>query len=319
MLTELQIARAEDKTNTKSVLDLTTCLLLRFHKTGIIRKGNIAKIQTEANKQRLGLNKKILSSTNYDQLLLIARDCRRYSKRRQIPGSPFAEGTHLVPLPLVDDLNDKISNATQAYNRFADLFVEEYPTLLAEARVELKDQFEPSNYFDVSTQSGRAVLRSRFWVERRWFDWSPTNESKVSSAIAFQERQRQTNEIQDMALQVKAALRMGLKKLIDHLVERLTPGPGGSRKQFAPTTVTKVVDFLELFSARNVVGDSELALLAKQAEEILSGQTIADIKANEEIAAVVATKMTDVKGLLDKLVQDMPERMINLDDEEDDD
>lgn len=314
---EIKAARAEDKA-TRNVLDLTTCLLLRFHKTGIIRKGNLTKIQTIANKDRLGLRKKILSSDNYDQLLLIARDCRRYAKQRQIPGSPFAEGTHLIPLPLVDDLNDKITNAEQAYSRFADTFVGEYSGLLEEARTELKDQFEPLNYFSTD-EAGRRDLRSRFWVERRWFDWSPSSDKKVSKAVAYQERQRQTSEIQDMALQVKAALRIGLKKLIDHLVERLTPSSGGNRKQFAPTTVTKVVDFLELFSARNVVGDSELALLADQAKEILGGQSIADIKENEELAAVVATKMSGVKGILDKLVQDLPERAINLDDDSDDD
>jgi len=316
---KVQAARAEDAKAARSanVLDLTTCLLLRFHKTGIIRKGNLAKIQTLANKERLGLRKKILSSDNYDQLLLIARDCRRYAKKRQVPGSPFAEGTHLIPLPLVDDLNDKIANAERGYNQFADLYVREYAGLLEEAKVELKDQWDASNYFDTD-ERGRRNLRSRFWVERRWFDWTPSSDKKVSKAIAYQERQRQTSEIQDMATQVKAALRVGLKKLIDHLVERLTPGPGGSRKQFAPTTVTKVMDFLELFSARNVVGDSELALLADQAKEILGGQTIGDIKENEEVAAVVANKMTTVKTLLDKLVSDMPERAINLEDEDDD-
>jgi hypothetical protein len=292
---KIQAARAEDKVaRSANVLDLTTCLLLRFHKTGIIRKGNLAKIQTEANKDRLGLRKKILSSDNYNQLLLIARDCRRYAKKRQVPGSPFAEGTHLVPLPLVDDLDEKIANAEQAYNRFADLFVGEYAGLLAEAKVELKDQFDESNYFDTDDR-GRRNLRGRFWVERRWFDWSPSSDKKVSKAIAYQERQRQSSEIQDMAVQVKAALRVGLKKLIDHLVDRLA-----------------------LFSARNVVGDSELALLADQAKEILGGTDPSSLRTDEDLAAVVATRMTTIKTNLDQLVQDLPDRAINLEDDEED-
>lgn len=315
---EIAEARAEDA-QAINVLDLTTCLLLRFHKTGLIRKGNIAKIQTLADKKRLGLNKKILKSDSYESMLTIARDCRRYAKRRQIPGSPFAEGTHLIPLPLVDDLNEKIENAEQGYNRFADLFVSEYEGLVVEAKTSLSDQFDPSNYFDTATPDGRRSLRGKFWVERRWFDWSPSSDKKVSKAIAYQERQRQTSEIQDMALQVKAALRMGLKKLVDHLVERLTPGPAGARKQFAPTTVTKVVEFLELFSARNVCGDKELAILANQAKEVLSGQTPASIREDEEVAAVVATRMSMVKENLDKLLQDMPERAINIDDDDDSD
>ena len=35
---DLLTAQAEDAAN---IMQLTTCLLLRFHKTGLIRKGNI--------------------------------------------------------------------------------------------------------------------------------------------------------------------------------------------------------------------------------------------------------------------------------------
>ena len=315
-MTAIETAQTEDQAN---VLDLTTCLLLRFHKTGLIRKGNIAKIQTTANKQRLGLHKKILESDNYDNMLLIARDCRRYAKARQVPGSPFSEGTHLIPLPLVDDLDAKIANAEQAYNNWADLFVAEYSTLVDEAEAELDDQFDRSNYFDTSTEAGRNALRAKFWVERRWFDWSPASNKKVSPTIANQEQKRQATEIKDMALQVKAALRVGLKKLIDHLVERLTPGAGGNRKAFAPTTITKVVDFLELFSARNVCGDKELALLADEAKAVLAGQTPESIKEDEEVAAVVATRMSMVKDNLDKLVVELPDRVLYMEDADDND
>jgi hypothetical protein len=313
---QIQQAQEEDKID---ILSKTTCLLLRFHKTGLIRKGNISKIQTEANKKRLGLHKKILTSENYDSMMLCARDCRRYAVKRQVPGSPFAEGTHLVPCPLVDDLNEKIANATAAYNRWADLFVAEYESLVKEAKIELKDQFDPSNYYDVSTEAGRLALRSKFWVERRWFDWSPTNESKVSSVIAEQERKQQADEIKNMAMEVKAALRLGLKRLVDHLVERLTPGPGGSRKVFMASTITKIVEFLELFSARNVCGDRELALLADQAKEVLDGQTPESIRGNDEVQTAVAARMSEVKENLDKLLRDMPERVIDLDDDDDDD
>jgi hypothetical protein len=122
-----------------------------------------------------------------------------------------------------------------------------------------------------------------------------------------------------MALQVKAALRLGLKKLIDHLVDRLAPGPAGVKKKFAATTITKVVEFLELFSARNVVGDKELAVLADQAKEVLAGRTPESIREDEEAAAFIAERMSTVKTQLDKLLQDMPERVIKLDDDDDED
>jgi hypothetical protein len=121
-----------------------------------------------------------------------------------------------------------------------------------------------------------------------------------------------------MALQVKAALRVGFHKLINHLVDRLTPGPDGGRKRFAPTTITKIVDFLELFSARNVCGDKELALLADEAKEVLAGHTPQSIREDEEALAFVASRMSVVKDNLDKLVQELPGRVLYLDDDDDD-
>jgi hypothetical protein len=168
----------------------------------------------------------------------------------------------------------------------------------------------------VSTEEGRLALRSKFWVERRWFDWSPSSSKKVSAAIALQEHQRHSNEIKDMTLQVKAALRMGLKNLIDHLVERLTPHATG-RKRFAATTITKVVEFLELFSARNVCGDRELAILADEAKAVLDGQTPDSIRDDEAVQEMVVKRMSDVKTGLDKLLEDMPERLLIVDDEDD--
>jgi hypothetical protein len=141
----------------------------------------------------------------------------------------------------------------------------------------------------------------------------------VSKAIAYQEQQRQAEEIKDMGVQIKSALRFGLKNLIDHLVDRLTPHQNGNRKLFAATSVTKVVDFLDLFSARNVCNDTELALLADQAKDILAGQTPDSLRENEDIKAVVAKRMSVVKDQLDKLLHDMPKRAINLDDEDNDD
>jgi len=308
-------ATPEITETTANVYDKTTCLLVRFHKTGLIRKGDMSKVETPADKKKMRLGKQILSSDSYDTMLTIARDCRRYIKKRDLP-SPFKEGSHMIPVSLVTDIDQKVENARGGFELMADQFVSEYLERVEQAKADLKDQWDARNYY---TKKDLSSLRAKFWVEFRWFDFAPASTTKVGDVIANREKQKSVAEVQDMAMQIKGALRTGLRKLISHLVERLTPKPDGSRKQFAPTTVNKVVEFLELFTARNVVGDNELALLANRATEILQGVDPRSLKDNDAAAAVVATQMGEVNTQLDALIQDMPERALQLDEDEDED
>ena len=299
------------ETHTPDILAETTCLLVRFHKTGLLRKGDMSLVHTETDKDRLRLRKEIIKSDSYDHMMLIARDCRRYIKARELP-SPFGQGSHLIARDLVEEIDAKVSNAIGGYNNWANQFVAEYPTKKEEARASLKDQFLERNYYD-SMDS----LRSMFWIERHWFDFSPSSSSKVGDVIADREHQRSADETKDLYNKVKAALRVSLKKLTSHLVGRLTPGPDGTRKQFAASTIDKVVEWLQIFSKRNVANDQELAMLANKAQGILEGVSIAELKTDADLAATVATQMGEVDQLLGKLVQDCDSRALALEDDED--
>ena len=294
-----------------AIAEQTTCLLVRFHKTGLLRKGNIDLVETKADKDQLRLRKAILTSDEYDHLMTIKRDCRRYIKKREFP-SPFGEGSHLLAVGLIEEVDTKVSNAIQGYEHWADLFVAKYPELHAEQKERLKDQYTESNYY---TDMGK--LRSMFYVERRWFDFSPAGTQKVGDVIADREKKNTVDETKALHDKIRAAMRVGLKKLIDKLVERLTPGTDGKRKQFAATTVANVVEWLEIFSKRNICNDKDLALLADKATGILEGVDVATLKANEDIAAQVCIQLSEVDKHLGLLVQECDERALALDDDDD--
>ena len=297
--------------NIPNIMEATTCLLLRFRKTGATRRGDMGLVQTTADKEALKLSKKIFESDAYDNMLLVGRDLRRYVKKREFT-SPFAEGTHLIACGLVQEINTKIQNARTAYGKWADLFVSEYPALCEAAKERLKDQFNPKNY-----HSDMSKLRDRFYIERRWFDFSPASSTKVGPSIAEAEKANEENETADLYHKIRAAMRLALKQLVDHLVDRLTPGADGKRKQFAATTVTNCTEWLEIFSKRNVCNDTELALLANKADEILKGVSVSDLKDSEEVAANVALKMSEVNKLLTGLVEECDERALALDEDDD--
>ena len=294
-----------------NILDSATCLLVRFRKTGLIRRGDKALITTQADKDKLRLNKQIMESDAYDTMLLISRDLRRYIKKRELP-SPFAQGTHLITVGLVQEINEKINNAMAGIAKWADLFVSEYPAKREAARESLKDQFSEVNYFTDMNK-----LRKRFYIERRWFDFSPSSPTKVGPSIAEAEKANEENETADLYHKIRAAMRLALKKLVDHLVDRLTPDADGKRKQFAATTVTNCTEWLEIFAKRNVCNDAELAMLATKAEGILKGVTVSDLKDSENVAANVALQMNEVNKLLTGLVEECDERALALDEDDD--
>ncbi len=287
----------------------TIYLDVTFHRPGVKRKGDLTKVQTQADKSQLRLSKNIVNSPAYTALVKVQRDFRKWLKARSV-WSPLRRGIARLPVPLIGKIYDRLDHIEKLYMKRANEFLEEYPSLVQKAKEDLKDQWNAANYPSLER------LGAAFWVERRLFDLARPSESKLGPKVASQENLRAAAEIEQDFLMVKAALRLTLRSLVDHLAERLAPAADGSKKQFGNTTVGKLVEFVELLPFRNVVDDTALAECANQAKKLLEGYTPEDFKSNDDdgaaLRAHVSSKLFEIKGVLDGLVEEMPERQIVL-------
>jgi hypothetical protein len=293
---------------TKNIFENAVILDVTFHKPGNTRKGDKGEIDTSADKNRLGLSKKILQSSEYADVLAVANACRTWLASVALPG-PMKAGSYIVPLEVLDRVYTRVTEAEAAYNAAADRFVAVIPELIERDREALKDQFCIKNY------SAPEEARKCFYVERRLLDFSLPGQAKIGQFIYENEKKRVEQDLQNTANEIKLALREALQGLVGRLADALEVGPDGTKKVFRDTAVTKLKEYLDLFSARNIADDDELAELVKQAKGVLNGKTPDDLRTNITTRQMVKTEVARLANAAAQLVDKLPSRLISFDDE----
>ena len=292
----------------QAIQNETVILEVIFHKPGMTRQGDLGKVETPADKKRLGLSKKIIDSPEYRAVLHVAIGCREYLRSLELE-APFKTGRHLMPLKLLEKAYARVEDAEEAYGEAADTFVAVYPEQVEAAEQSLADQFDANDYPDADD------LRQQFWVERRVTSWDTPGEAKIGEYLYEKEKNRVAAELSSVAEDAKFALREGLRELTTKLAESLGEQPNGKRKRLAGSTVTKITNWLTSFNARNVLGDSELAAVAADLRSVMNGKGLTELRTNDGMRAAAKADLEKAGKSLDALMVDAPTRAINLGDD----
>jgi len=148
----------------------------------------------------------------------------------------------------------------------------------------------------------------------RWSYLSLGVADNLPADMAERERAKLQERFEQVQNDVQTALRVGLSDLVGHLADKLKPNENGKKKVFRDTSVGNLVEFLELFSARNITNDSELAKLAAQAERLIEGVSPDALRGRPSLAASVSEGLEDIKKGVSDLIAVQPSRKFNLGD-----
>ncbi len=292
----------------KRVMDDVVVLDVTFHRPGINRRADLSLlVDTESDKDMLCLSKTIVDAKEYVKVIHYSGDVRNWLAKRSLP-SPLKRGTYLVPLGSVEEVCQYLDQAEERYKAKAEEFLQVYPAKVAEAKIKLGCQFDQDNYLPVEQ------LRASFWIERRLIDFGLPSEEKIGRALWEKEKQRAEETWSRAVETIQEALRTSFKTLVGHLAERLEPKPDGTRKVFRDTAIDNMLEFIDLFKARNVTGDAELEGLIIKASNVLKGKKPEDIRKSDTIRGEIAGEMARVQKALDKLMDVAPRRRISFDD-----
>ncbi len=160
-------------------------------------------------------------------------------------------------------------------------------------------------------------LRSAFSFDHSWLALS------VPDDLPEEVREREVKKLREsfeMAQEeIKYALRAGFKEMIDHCVDRLTPGANGKPKVFQQSLVTNFRAFFDTYNAKNLMEDSELESLVNQAKAVVNGlprdaSEAADaLRSSPDIRATTAQSFADLNAKLGELVIEKPVRKFDFD------
>lgn len=291
------------------LMDRTLCLALSVSRFGTRRKANMAAVTVEADKALLGLSKKLMASPHLVRINGVVAQTRQYLKETALP-SFFKTGVFLVPMEMVTTIEAKLVAFRAEFETHVAAFLADYPGLIDQMAEPLGVLYNPTDYPSVGTVAGS------FGFEWRYVSYSVPGRLQAISAVMFeQEAAKAQAKLAMAASEVQDALRVGLKDLVDGLVEKLQPTEDGKKRRLHATSVEKLQTFLSTFDLRNVTDDAELTALVARARAVMAGKDVAQLREDESLRSTVLAAFETLQADIEPLVVGRGARTFDLDEE----
>lgn len=290
------------------------CLLFEVNRLGTRRKVATEQV-LDAAKQidptMVRASKRILHSPELKELATLDNVMRGWIKARCLP-SLFKGGVYVIPIKSVEAVDKEIEEFILARDVYVDRVCSTYEAHREEAKKQLGPLWNVRDYPPVNR------VKAMFYIRKQWFRVStPEDLKEIDEQIwkrAKDEAEAHWREVLDAA---DGLLMEQMKRLVDRMVERLTPDEDGKPKIFRDSLVGNLVEFLENLDPRNINDNAQLKSVAKQAASLLkNGLTADDLRDNDAARENVLTKFTQIGKTLDALVTTRPSRRFSFDDED---
>jgi len=280
-----------------AILDKTICLSVEFAKWGIVRKASTATIETNADKDRLRLGVALIDLPEYDAVVRLDREVVDYLSKIAMP-SMLKRSAHLIPLESVEE----VEGALRAFAARRPVLVEALLAKLPEAKADARAKL--GSLFDESKYPTEDAVRDKFSFGWSYVDFGvPGKLKSISSKIFNSEAEKAKGRILEAETKIHAWLTEGYGKLVDAMVERLTPDADGKKKIFRDTLVTNLMEFLGTIDVRAAaVGAEGLSDLTAKAKRLLDGVDAADLRSNEGLRENTRRGFAEIAAGLDSLV-----------------
>jgi len=285
----------------------TVCVKVTLGLPGNTRKVSNSQVEVDADKELIRVSKTLLDSRELEAIKTLDGDVRRYLYNTCLP---FEAGIHLLPLPLIETVDQKLWECCDRRRELVEVFIQAYPGLCEQAAGRLRTLYNPRDY------PAGEVVRSCFSFTWRYVSFGvPGQLREISARIFESERQKAALSMAEASSEIEQVLRAALAEMVAHLRDRLTDQPDGKPQRLRGSTVQKLRDFLETFDFRNVTDDRELKEQVEKARELLSGVSTDAIRNTAALRSKVKEGMTEIAAKLDTMVNDRVGRKFRLEEE----
>jgi hypothetical protein len=180
---------------------------------------------------------------------------------------------------------------------------EHYADLKEAARDRLGSLFDPLDY--------PASLQGLFEVSWEFPSVEPPQYLlQLSPELYQQEQQRMTARFDEAVRLAEEAFTTEFASLVNHLVERLSPGVDGQAKVFRDSAVDHLGEFFERFKKLNVGSSSELEQLIQTAQQAVKGAAPQAVRNSSTLRQQITQQLSSVSASLDQLLIDQPRRRL---------
>jgi len=292
--------------NESKIMEKAVLLRVYKGKAGNVRKGDLRQVQCDADKSRLKLGKVRFISPEYKAVITFDNEITAWVNRRAINVDVGMRGVCLLPRDLLGSVDAALQDFSDKRADLVETFMGVYSDERNAARERMNGQFSERDYPDGDK------VRAEFSLSWSYVTFGVAD--GLPPELAAREQDKLRERFGEVERDVTEAMRVSLRDLVGHLSDRLQAGPDGKAKIFRDSAVGNLVEFLELFSARNVTDDTALADLASKAQGIIAGVSPQGLRDKRSVRESVRDGLEQVKTAVSGLIETMPGRKFNFDD-----
>lgn len=285
----------------------TVCVKVRLGRIGNTRKVSNSKVEVDTDKSLIRVSKHLLDSKELRAVANFDAEIRRYLYETCLP---FEAGIHLCPLALLEQTEAKLREFAAGREGLVQAFLSAYPVLCQEAAQRLRSLYNPTDY------PAADYVAQQFTFNWQYISFGvPDQLREISTKIWQDEREKAAQVMADAGREIQQVLRTAMAELVKHMRDRLKEGPDGKPLKFKESTVSKLVEFLDIFEFRNVTDDSELTTLVEKARGLLKGVDSEDLRTTAHLRATVQQGMAEIAAQLDTMVVKKGTRKFRMEEE----
>ena len=296
----------------KQLKDQTAGVAFKSHKFGVRRKLDQAtRVQAAApfgaEPDCLVASKCLLDTRSepYRAVVDVITRARRYWKSMTVFFP--VKGVRLIRRDLMESFDVCMKQFAEELKTATDGLRDEYKAMKQQARKDLGQLYNPSDYPDVET------LLEEFAISWSYPSVDPPNFlQKLNPKLYEQEQARVAARFQEAMAAAEQALAAEMQELVGHLVDRLGTNESGSRKKLSEKAMSGLAEFVQRFNQFSVHTSPELDGLVKQIQQISQGVDVKAINANGDAQQHLFSTMQTLKDQIDTLLVDAPDRKIDL-------
>jgi len=257
----------------------------------------------DASTDLVTASKKLIDTKNptYKTLTAIKSQVWSYWRTMTLPFPQL--GVRLIRQADVEAFETRMREFREQLMAAAANLQLEYDTLKNAAREKLGGLYNPSDY--------PATLEGVFELSWEYpaVD-APNYLMTFNPELYAQEQNRIQQRFEAAVVMAEDAFAEQLQEMVAHLIERLTDKPDGERKVFRNAAIENFKEFYDNFRRMNVRSNEQLDGLIRQANDLVAGVDVKDLRENKDMRQNLSRQMAEVQTALDSLITNAPRRRV---------
>ena len=294
----------------ESILEAATFLVLTRERIQLSKTLPKERVKTEVkDPKRISSNKSLYDCVELKQLLALDGRIDGFIRSRCLP-FPLKNGIYLLPKKLYSEVETELKSHKLAFDFAVQRFIDVFDQAVESSRESLGNEFNAKDY--PTTEQ----VKNDFKFSWTYMKFGVDEQLKEADKKVYEEQAAQwESTVKDAGDSIRQMLRASMSDLVNHLCERLSPTiKDGEKKKkaFHTSSIEKMNDFLSVFSARNLTGDTDLQGLAERAKQLVSGISVENLRSDDSLREAIKVGFEGIKKELDPLVLEKPSRSIRF-------